>query len=457
MKRAMAALLILALAGVGGLLAFQAAEHERQYREHLSRGDAALRQGETFVAIEAYSGAIALRPDSMLAHLRRGEIYRQRNEFDAAARDFRDASLLDPSSLRPLEARGDMEYHRQWYERAAEVYEARLKIDDRSPLVTYKLALSRYRTGNLEGALAAIAQTLALNEQFVDAHYLKGICLREQGQKNRAVEAFEKVIAFSPTSIPAREELADLYREMGRPGNQLEQLQLIAGLDRTRVERLVAVSMAHARAGRGELAVLTLGDALERTPDAPMVYTALGRVWLDMAETRDDALSKALEALERVAASATASSEALTLYGRALIRTDQLEAAERILQQATRRFPVDLDAFVPYADVAERHGHYESARSALTEYLALAPDRQGYASRAGRIGRLSLRLNQPAAAVTWLQRAVNASPADASLLGQLADAQLQSGDRAAALATIKTALETSPEDPALLALRRRAR
>jgi Flp pilus assembly protein TadD len=265
------------------------------------------------------------------------------------------------------------------------------------------------------------------------------------------------VIALSPASIPAREELAELYREAGRPASHLEQLQLIAGLDRTRVERLVAVGLAQARAGRGELAVLTLGDALERMPDEPVVYTALGRVWLDMADTRADAVSKALEALERVASSASASSEVLTLYGRALIRTNQLEAAERILQLAMHRFPVDLDAFLPYADAAERLGRYDAARTALIEHVALVPDRQGYASRAGRIGRLSLRLNQPAAAVTWLQRAVSAPQADVGLLGSLAEAQLRSGDRAGALATIKTALEKSPDDPALLALSKRTR
>src|SRR5687768_10546992 len=140
MKRALAALLFVALASIGGMLAYQAVTREQEYRALLSRGDAALRAGETFAALEAYSGAIAIRPDSMLPHLRRGESYRQRNDFDAAARDFRVASNLDPSAMRPLEALGDVEYQRQWFNRAAEVYEARLRLDERSPVVWHKLA-----------------------------------------------------------------------------------------------------------------------------------------------------------------------------------------------------------------------------------------------------------------------------------------------------------------------------
>jgi tetratricopeptide (TPR) repeat protein len=457
MKRLLAAFLVLMLALIGGAFAYQAASQERQYRALLARGDAALRQGETFGAIEAYSGAITLRPDSMLAHLRRGEAYRQRNEFENAARDLRHASDLDPSAMRPLEALGDVEYQRQWYQRAAEVYATRLSLDERSAQVTYKLALARFRSGNVDAALEALTKTLQLDDQFVDAYYLLGFCHRERGRTADALRAFEKAIAISPALIPAREELADLYGSLGRRADELEQLQVIAGLDRTHVERQVTVSLAHARAGRGEVAVLTLGNALERMPDQPAIYEALGRVWLDLSATRDDAVGKALEALERIASRPDASSDVLTLYGRALYKANQLDAAERILQQATRRFPVDQDAFLTYADVAEREAHYETARNALVDYAALAPSDHGWASRATRIGRLSLRVNQPDAALPWLARAATALPSDVGVLALLAEAQLGVGDQASARITLQTALEKDPANATLLALSRRAR
>ena len=68
----------------------------------------AWRGDQTLAAIEDYSGAIVLRPDSMLAHLRRGETYRQRGDLDDAARDFREAASLDPTATRPLEELGDV-------------------------------------------------------------------------------------------------------------------------------------------------------------------------------------------------------------------------------------------------------------------------------------------------------------------------------------------------------------
>jgi tetratricopeptide (TPR) repeat protein len=446
----MAALLLLALAG--GALAYQAANRERDYRALLGRGDAALRDAQMFGAIEAYSGAIALRPDSMLPHLRRGETYRQLGDFDAAARDFRTAADLDPSATRPLEALGDALYRRQWFRHSADIYERRLRLDERSTEFSYKLALARYRDRNVEGALAALQQTLHLSDQLPDPYYLLGLCLREKGRPAEAVNAFERAVALSPGLVPAREELADAYGALGRGPDQLEQLQVLALLDRTRVERQVAVSLAQARAGHGELAVLTLGSALERSPDQDRIYGALGRVWLDMADTRADALSKALEALERVASTAEASSEVMTLYGRALVRANKPEAAEQALREATRRFPVEAVAFAAYADVAERQNHIDAARAALIDYSALVSDRRDFASHAARIGRLSLRLDDASAAVTWFQRASAASPGDVGLLASLADAQLRAGDRAAAQKTIAGGVDKDPKGAPLVTL-----
>lgn len=456
-KRLLGLMMLLALVAVGGALIYQAAAREQQYRILLGLGDAALKEGQSFGAIENLSGAIALRPDSMLAHLRRGEAYGQRGDLDAAARDFRRAATLDPSATRPLEALGDVLYQRQWFARAIQAYEAHLRLDDRAERISYKLALARYRDGDLEGALAALIETIRLTDALPDAHYLLGLCLRELQQLPEAVKAYARAVDLSPGMIPAREELADVYRLLGREAEELEQLQYIALLDRTHVERQVAVGLAHARAGDGELAVLTLGNALERTPDQPLIYSALGKVWLDMAATRSDALSKALEALERVASTTAATSEVLVLYGRALLMANQPAAAERTLQQATARYPVDPAAFLVYAEVAERQNHVLAARNALVEYVALVPDDDNFVARAKKIGDLSLKSNEPATAAGWFSRAVEASPSDLAIAALLADAQVKAGDREAARATVEHGLARDPQHPLLRAVSRRIR
>jgi putative thioredoxin len=80
-----------------------------------------------------------------------------------------------------------------------------------------------------------------------------------------------------------------------------------------------------------------------------------------------------------------------------------------------------------------------------------------FAARAARIAALSLRLNEAAAGVAWLTRAVGWKPDDVELLAALADAQLRAGDTDAARRTVASGLEYEPNDPALLALADRTR
>lgn len=450
---------VFGLVAVAGAVAMQSAGRERSYRTLLEQGEAALQDRDTFGAIEAFSGAVALHPDSMIAHLRRGDSYRQRGELAAAARDFRAAATLDSSSPVPLEALADVYYERQRYNRAIDTYERRLRLDSRTPIIHYKLALAHYQAGHRGDAMRVLADALALDPRMPDAHYLLGLCLRDQEQPQDAVEAFERAVTLAPGMIPAREELAALYEELGRYSNQLEQLQVLAALDSAHVQRQVAVGTAHARAGHPDAAALTLANALERSPDEPLIYQEIGRMWLNVAETGGDptAVQKALEAFDHVGAGPAASSEALTLYGRALALNGELDSAQRLLEQATRRYPVSPDAFAALADVAEQQHQAEVARTALLDYQALVGDDDGAAARAGRIGVLSLAVNDVGGALRWLGRALSAEQESGNprWLTARAEAELQSGDLAAAQTTLARLLDADPENAGLVSLKRR--
>ncbi len=418
MRRAILAVGLLILAAVASVVGSQVLR-DRDYRALLTRGDLALRTDQTLAAIEAYSGAAALRPDAMLPRLRRGEAYRRHGDIDAAIRDFRQASALDLAATRPREELGDALYQLQRYDGAVDAYQSALALDDRLARVEYKLALSRYRAGDLDDAIAQLTRMTA-GSGTAEMQYLLGLALRDRGRTTDAQHAFEKAVAASPGLIAAREELAELYARQRRRSDALEQLQVLAGLDRAHVERQIVLALAQARAGHIETAVLTLGTALERTHDDPRVYRALGQVWLQDAEARGDevSLNKALDALERAGLDASAPSETLTLFGRALLLAGQLARAEQLLEVATTRFPVDDAAFLYYAEAAERMNHLDAARQALIDFAVLQGDDGQAAARARHIASLSLRLNDPIAAGRWLQKAIDegADPNDGELL-----------------------------------------
>ena len=475
MKRALLAVFIL-LVAITAASGYAASHRERAYRQLIDRGEAALAKDDTFAAIEAFSGAIALKDNSMLGYLKRGEAYRRRHQLDsnpraarpvetldpaadAAMRDLRRAAELDPMAPRPLELLGDINYALGRFDRASEHYQAYVKLDDRSPRVLYKLALAHYSAGRWAGAVAALHQAIAIDDRFAEAYYLLGLCFRDLQRPGESLRALQTSVRLAPAMLHAREELGDLYGRLGRREDRLAQLEALSALD-PGPSRQVTLGLAYARAGQFGRAVATLGQAAERYPDYSYTYVALGRVWLEKGQPPDRMdLIKALGALQE-AVGTEDSSEALMLFGRALLLSHDDELAEQVLTQASAKRPVDPLAFYYLASAAERRGHLGAARRALLDYRGLEgddPDPRRRTAQAVRLANLSMKLGDGPDAVIWYRLALETSGTDASLLVRLAEAQVLSGTRDDARGTIARALEIEPENRAAAALQRRLR
>ena len=195
----------------------------------------------------------------------------------------------------------------------------------------------------------------------------------------------------------------------GESSRAIDQLEALAVLDPTTSTRLVALGFAQARARRYDAAVLTLSRAVERFPNDPVVYGALGRVWLDAAEARQDpvALKKSLEALTTAATHTDVTSETLADLGRAWMRSGDLIAAQRVLRQATTRLPVHPTAYLHLATVAGNAGRLQEARNALVSYAVLVDEGMPIAQIASQIAAYSIRLGQPQLAARWIDRAAD--------------------------------------------------
>lgn len=462
MKRLVPGIVLAALA-LASMLAYANNRRETAYRELIEQGDRALTLADSFAAIEAFSVAIALKPDSMLGYLKRGEAYRQYGELETALKDLRTASRLDPSATRPLELLGDVEQSLGRYDRATTRYEQYIRIDDRSPRVLYKLALSKLHAGNANGAVDALGAALKIDAGSAQAHYLMGLCLDALRKPEQAKVSLHRAVELSPALLDAREKLADLHRQTDHADDEIIQLEGLRTLDPGSPSRHVSLGLALAEAGQFDRSVAILAVTAERFPTDAYTFVALGRVWLDAAQTSDDPvlLQKAVEALER-GVSGDASSEALMLLGKALLQGGKPERASTVLLEATTKKPVEPLAFSYLADAAEQIGNPAMARDALLGYNALEgdptdPRRRGQLFQ--RMAYLSVEVGDMPAAVGWFERAAAADPSrvDAAFLVRLAGAQLRSGDVTGARGSVTKALEREPDNQAARALLRRLR
>ena len=464
MKRAIAAVLLL-LGSLAVAYGFVVTRRENSHRDYIRRGDAAMAAGDFSTAVEAFSGAIALKSDSMIGYLKRGDAYRRRDELEAALRDLRRASEIDPGAPLPRELMGDVNYARNRFTAAADHYQAFVDLDDRSPRVLYKLGLARYRARQADQAIDALQKAVAIDDRLYEAHYLMGLCQRDAQQPKDALKSFERALAGAPTTgapvmLQAREELASLYAKQGHNDLWLRQLELLNGLD-PRASREVTLGLGYAKVGQFDRAIITLRQAAERHPDYRYTYVALGRVWLDAAQAGPDSveLSKALEALEQ-AIEGEDTSEAHTLLGRAQLMSANVEAAERTLSQASRMMPADPLAFFYLADAAERRSHFEVARQALLDYLAVQPeepDARRKANVATRIADLSSRVEDFPTAIAWYERAAPAFTSDSAFAMRFATARWRVGQVDVARAMLEKVIEKDPQNSSARALLRRVK
>jgi tetratricopeptide (TPR) repeat protein len=418
-KRAIGALFVL-LAVTVAAHAYSVTRRERLYRQLVTQGDQALARGDTFAALSAFTGAIAQKPDSMLGYLKRGDAYRRRGELEASAADLEAARKLDGTEPRTLELLGDVASARQMYDQAAEYYRAYVALDDR-PRLLYKLGLARQLAGRHQEAIEALRQAVRLDSRFAEAHYLLGLSLRALKQLPAAESALSRAVAVSPNLLRAREQLAEVYRLLGKRTERRKQLEQLLLADAS-APRQVTLALAYADAGQVPRAVRLLGVASRLYPDHAGTYLALGQLWLDVAASGRDpvALEKAIEALQH-AVSMDASSEALTLLGRARLLASDAATAERTLRQATETLPVETSAFLALADAAERTGHIRVARNALVDYQKLT------------------------------------GSDDVRFLVRVAQAHWRSGDRAAARATLRAVFAKDPDNAPARALEQRVR
>jgi len=457
--RWMLALIAVLAVAAGGVVIVQRLDRDRQYRRLLAEGEQALQTGSIYTAIEDFSGALALRPDSMVAYYRRGEAYHADHHDDWAIRDLREASRLAPDSAQPLVALGDVYDGRndpleaaRWYGEAAD------RLRDADPALLYALALARYRAGSPGAAIEPLRRAIDRNDSVGETYYLLGLVYRDTNRIDEAIDALQRAIKVAPSLSPAREELADLYRAQGRVVDEMAVLQDLAALDRND-DRQVAIAMAAARRGQFDSALAALNEVSAAGRDTAPVATARARILLTRSERTFDPqwARQAATMLEDTLSAGARRSDTLALLGRAQFLAGDPAASERTLIEAVATSPVASEAFEYLADAAERLTHLAAARDALVSQDALEGDTASSAvrsARARRIGVLALKSGGPQQAADYLEQAIAAGDSDVSTLGLLADAYWQSGKTDEAKTTLARALGRDPHNVDLQRLAR---
>ncbi len=155
--------------------------------------------GDTLSVLALQDSAVACYTKPYVAEaapalLMRSQTLLSLNRYREAVMD-----LMEYEHLRPTEVNANFYYlreqaemHCRMFQQALSDIERAVRLEPKEPLYQAELASVHFRFKQIDEAIIAARQAIALAPTFADAHRILGICLREQGKKAEAQAALQK-------------------------------------------------------------------------------------------------------------------------------------------------------------------------------------------------------------------------------------------------------------------------
>ena len=307
-------------------------------------------QGPLDEAAAAFEHALALDPDAVATLVRLGEAHLALGRPDRAAPLFARAIALDPGSAAAWFGAGRTALERHEDAEAIEALEAALARDPEATATHYPLAMAYRRLGDVDQALAHLAQhgdveprpddplLVEVEERFESALMLdfRGGETMAAGNWAAAADYFDRALRLSPDSPSLRHRLGTALWRMGDARGAEAAFEHVIRTAPGYPQAHFNLAMIMAQSGRRDDAIARLSTVLESTPGYLDARRALARLLAGSGRV-DEALAQYATALEMAPLDAAATRG----YAMTLALVDRYEEARDRLTDGMGAFPED--------------------------------------------------------------------------------------------------------------------
>ncbi len=205
---------------------------------------------------------------------------------------------LDPKNPDLLHLGGQAALYAGDADRGIQLIKGAIKLAPKIALYHYNLGNALAAKGDLDGALDSFRHTVRLEPTAADAYANLGIIFVKKDQQEEAESAFSEAARLQPDNPQMHLNLAICNMELLRPARTAEDIKRVEELvSDPDVELLHKIGNIYRGLGRHLVAEDYYRRALEKQPESPQIWFALGDV-LSQAGDHDQALI----ALERAEA-----------------------------------------------------------------------------------------------------------------------------------------------------------
>ncbi len=375
-------------------------------------------------ALAAYHKALDLDPQSMAALQGAAEIeYRTRRP--EARRTIERIVALDPANAVGHAMLGALAFERRDCGAAVAFFERSGTEIDRNPAALDQFAHCLYVVGRYSEAAAMFDRhrTLAPGDQ--GSRIGAALALQAAGRYSEALERIEMLARGPGAAAPVIDLAADLYDSLDRVPEAVDLLR--GAMARTPDEESHYVTLGSICLKREsyDLAREIIDVGLRRLPQSAPLHGMRGVVHAQLGNL--DGATADFEAAARLRPDRPLGGVGRSL---ALQQTGQLEESIVALRQEAARHPDDAPTLFLLAQALIRGGLSQgspAAREAETALRRAVQEAPGFGEAHAELGKLYLKIGDPASAVTHLRKAIALTPTDRTATYSLLLALRQAG------------------------------
>ena len=232
--------------------------------------------GQLDLSIEAYSKALAIKPNYTAAYYNMGNALKEQGKLEEAIEAYNKALAIKPDHS---DASYNMAYTFQEQgklEEAIATYKKVLAIKPDYVDAYNNMGNALKEQGKLEEAIAAYNKALAIKPDYVDAYNNMGVALKEKCKLGEAIEAYKKALAIKPDYADVYNNMGNALQEQGSLEEAIEAYNEALAIQPDHAEAYYNMGYTFQEQGKLEEAIATYNKAIALKPDHAEAYYNMG-------------------------------------------------------------------------------------------------------------------------------------------------------------------------------------
>jgi tetratricopeptide (TPR) repeat protein len=198
--------------------------------EWYRKGLTAMRTGNYNEAISAYTKAVRLDPQYVLAYIDRSFAYSRLGNFQQVFENANKAIELDPRNARAYVNRGFAHSKLGHYQQAIEDANKAVELNPKYVLAYVNRGDAYSRVGNNQQAFKDANKAIELDSRNVMAYVNRGLAYSRLGNNQQAIEDYNKAIELDPKYALAYYYRGTAYAKLGKKDHAASDYETAARL-----------------------------------------------------------------------------------------------------------------------------------------------------------------------------------------------------------------------------------